>query len=205
MTTPTAVVRRATDSDTNQVIHVLTEGFVTDPVFVWLFQDPTTRPYYTRRFFEVLAPGFIESGESDVDGDLGSVGLWLSVDPAAQPDHEAEAALMEQFAEACGPYFERLGIVSELMEGAHPGDTAHSYLNLLATLPELQGRGIGRGLLASRLRELDAEGRPAYLEATTLRSASLYESLGFQYMPHKIDLPDGPSMYPMWREPAAVR
>src|SRR5690606_24234356 len=109
----TAIVRRATNSDNSQVIRVLTEGFVTDPVFVWMFPEPTTRLYHTRRFFEVLAPGFIESGESDIDGDLGSVGLWLSIDPATPPDHEADAALMEQFAEACGPHIERLGIITE--------------------------------------------------------------------------------------------
>jgi ribosomal protein S18 acetylase RimI-like enzyme len=205
MTTLTASNRRASTADSPHIIRVVSEGFVTDPVFVWMFPESTTRPYYTRRFFEVLAPSIVELGESDINDTGNSVGLWLSVDPATPANPDEDAALLEQLAEACGPHVERLGLIAELMEQAHPHDEAHAYLNFVSTLPEFQGQGFGRRLLQERLEELDAEGRPAYLEATTLRSAKLYESLGFQYMPRKIDLPWGPSMYPMWREPGAGR
>lgn len=205
MTTLTMSSRRASARDNSQVIRVLSEGFVTDPVFAWMFPEPTTRPYYTRRFFEILAPTIVELGETDINETGNTVGLWLSVDPATPPDPDADAALTSQLAEACGPHMERLGTIVELMEQAHPHDEAHAYLNFVSTLPESQGQGLGRRLLEERLAEIDAEGRPAYLEATTLRSAKLYESLGFQYMPRKIDLPWGPSMYPMWRNPAGTR
>lgn len=87
------------------------------------------------------------------------------------------------------------------MDAAHPHDRPHAYLNFLSTLPGYQGQGIGREVLETRLRELDATGTAAYLEATTTRSARLYESVGFRHLAKTIDLPDGPSMYPMWREP----
>ncbi len=202
MPTLTTTIRRASAFDNSQVIRVLSEVFATDPVFTWMFPESTTRFNYTRRFFEALAPSIVELGESDINDVGNTVGLWLSVDPATPPDSEADAALMFQMAEACGPYVERLGTIIELMEDAHPHDEAHAYLNFVATLAEFQGKGMGRRLLESRLAELDAEGRPAYLEATTERSARLYESLGFQHMAETIDLPYGPSMYPMWREPA---
>ncbi|QYN34952.1 hypothetical protein K1T35_42510 [Pseudonocardia sp. DSM 110487] len=52
---------------------------------------------------------------------------------------------------------------------------------------------------APRLVRADADGLPAYLEATSLRSRSLYERHGFRDAGDPIQLPDGPSLWPMWR------
>ena len=68
--------------------------------------------------------------------------------------------------------------------------------------PEHHGQGIGSALLRGKLRELDQAGSAAYLEASSLRNAALYERLGFERRPVTLDLPDGPSLYPMWRKPA---
>ena len=46
----------------------------------------------------------------------------------------------------------------------------------------------------------DAEGMPAYLEATTARSRDLYARHGFEVV-GLLELPGGLTMYPMWREP----
>ncbi|MFJ8632616.1 hypothetical protein [Streptomyces sp. NPDC093568] len=41
----------------------------------------------------------------------------------------------------------------------------------------------------------------ACLEASSVRSRRLYERLGFEPEGEPIALPDGPRMWPMWREP----
>jgi hypothetical protein len=51
------------------------------------------------------------------------------------------------------------------------------------------------------LERCDREGVPAYLEASGARNRDLYLRLGFR-VTGEIRLPDGPSMWPMWREPA---
>ena len=192
-------VRRAHSSDAQSVASILTQGFVTDPVFEWMFPDPATRLHYTSAFFDVFTGGAIEAGDTFVSDDNGCAAIWFPVDPAAEPADES--ALMEALAEAVGPNIERLAIIDELMKAAHPHDAAHSYLNFVSTIPARQGQGLGREVLSQRLRELDAAGLPAYLEATTLRSAQLYASLGFEHFWNTIKLPAGPTMWPMWREP----
>jgi hypothetical protein len=42
---------------------------------------------------------------------------------------------------------------------------------------------------------------PGYLEASSMRSRALYERHGYVFMGKTLDLPDGPHMWPMWREP----
>jgi hypothetical protein len=46
----------------------------------------------------------------------------------------------------------------------------------------------------------DERGLPAYLEATSDRGTQLYRRHGFEVV-DEIALPDGPSLWPMWREP----
>jgi len=87
------------------------------------------------------------------------------------------------------------------MQASHPHAPGHAYLPFVAVRPQRQGRGIGAALLRHRLAALDAAGTPAYLEASSVRSRRLYERIGFTRLPTRIELPDGPDMYPMWRAP----
>ncbi|RBL82809.1 GNAT family N-acetyltransferase, partial [Streptomyces cavourensis] len=69
--------------------------------------------------------------------------------------------------------------------------------------PRRQGEGIGAGLIRAELDRCDRDGVPAYLEASSARSRTLYERLGFHFLGTAVDLPDGPRMWPMWRDPQA--
>jgi len=57
-------------------------------------------------------------------------------------------------------------------------------------------------MLRHRYTELDPAGRHAYLEASSDRNARLYERLGFRHVRTPLLLPDGPPLYPMWRDAA---
>ncbi len=72
-------------------------------------------------------------------------------------------------------------------------------MQFLATDPPLQSRGIGATLLRDVLAAADENGEAAYTEATSLRNRALYERLGFSFT-REIPLPDGPSLYAMWRD-----
>ncbi len=55
----------------------------------------------------------------------------------------------------------------------------HWFLHFLAVRPQAQGRGYGSALLRPMLERCDAEGVPAYLDATSEENKRLYERHNF--------------------------
>ena len=78
----------------------------------------------------------------------------------------------------------------------------HFYVRLVGVRTALQGRGVGSALMQPTLQRADSAGLPTYIEASTERSAALYERLGFLHM-DVLELPDGgPPVWRMRRPPA---
>lgn len=196
-TTTMTAIRRAKSSENDLVADILADAFANDPACNWVWNDPALAPKVSRAFFGVFAGMALEAGEVYIDADQQGVALWLPFDPSEQHDsEELQAALTE----AIGPFRERGDIIDALMAEAHPVHAVHAYLPFIGVAQRGQGKGVGGALLQSRTHYLDQQGLPAYLEATTLEAARLYERHGFRHMEKTIDLPGGPSMYPMWRE-----
>lgn len=196
----TLTIRRAGAGEAAALAETLAQAFADDPICAWVLPDEAVRPELTRAFFGVFAEFVLEAGEAHIDETGAGAALWLATDPA--DSHEDDGGLGAAIAEACGPFADRIAIIGELQAAAHPSHAVHAYLPFIGVAPEGQGRGIGSSLLEARLRDLDKAGLPAYLEASTIQSARLYRRHGFEHMDNTIDLPDGPSLYPMWREPA---
>jgi ribosomal protein S18 acetylase RimI-like enzyme len=196
--TQTLTIRRVKSGEATFVAEILAQAFADDPVANWVWQDERELgPEVSRAFFRVFADFVLEAGEVHTDETGQGVSLWLPFDPA---DEQEDPALGEALAAACGPFAERLAIIDELMKANHPASVAHAYLPFIGVAPAGQGQGIGASLLQARIEELDKTGVPAYLEATTLRNFRLYSRHGFKEA-GVIQLPDGPAMYQMWREP----
>ena len=96
-----------------------------------------------------------------------------------------------------GPYTFRALQAMDRLEQRHPREP-HWYLQAIGTDPLFQGKGYGGALLRHRLRVVDAAGLPAYLEASRESNVPLYENFGFA-LTGEIKMPDGPTLYPMWR------
>ncbi|MEV8392114.1 MULTISPECIES: GNAT family N-acetyltransferase [unclassified Streptomyces] len=193
-----AAIRRAGESDRPTLVRLLEEAFDDDPVSCWVFPEKAHRHRVHGLFLGVFADVALADGWVDILEDETAMALWLSV-PAGLPDEEDDTpARMRAIAD---PDNERAELVGRLTGAIHPHDRAHAYLLMIAVAPEHQGRGVGRALIESVLERCDREGLPAYLEASSERSRRLYERLGFSFMGSTVDLPDGPHMWPMWREP----
>lgn len=72
----------------------------------------------------------------------------------------------------------RWGQVYRLLDEHHPKDP-HCYLSVIAAHPQHQGRGVGRGLLATWLEDVDARGMPGYLETDRRELLGFYQAAGF--------------------------
>lgn len=189
-------VREASSDDLDCVVGVSTEGFATDPLMLWIFQDPSTRSEGLRLAFSGLARSyFAPDSIIHLVGDA-CVTLWRGPAYRAAPSDGGGASPFSSDVQ------ERFRILGELMEMAHPRDRAHWYLNVIATRPDRQGQGLGAEALRPVLDRCDVDGIPAYLESSNPRNLTLYRRHGFDDgVRPTIDLPDGPSLYPMWREP----
>lgn len=196
-----AVIRTAGGADREVIAELLDKAFHDDPVSTWIFPEEADRrsrhPLLMGAFLDIV----LAEGRVDVTEDGAACALWLSM-PAHEPESgdeepdEGPAALRE----AIDPGNERIELVGRITAEVHPGGRAHEYLWLIAVAPERQGEGLGTALVESVLDRCDREGRAAYLEASNPRSRALYESLGFT-VTSTVRLPDGPEMWPMWRDP----
>jgi GNAT superfamily N-acetyltransferase len=90
--------------------------------------------------------------------------------------------------------------IQKAMQEHHPIEP-HYYIRSIGVRPGRQGHGLGSALLRPTLELCDSEHLPAYLEATSQRSAALYERLGFVHL-GVLELPDAaPPVWPMRRPP----
>ncbi|MFG3210173.1 GNAT family N-acetyltransferase [Streptomyces tendae] len=192
------VIRTAGEDDRGLVVRLLDEAFQDDPVSSWVFPGEEYRRRTHHRLMAAFADAVFADGRVDLTEDGAACALWLPVTADEQPAAEDVPA---QIREAVDPENERVELIARLTDGIHPTGRAHEYLWMIGVVPGRQGEGLGTALIESVLDRCDREGLPAYLEASSARGKVLYERLGFEFTGRALDLPDGPRMWPMWREP----
>ncbi|WP_420037983.1 GNAT family N-acetyltransferase [Streptomyces sp. cg28] len=194
-------IRRGGVGDRERIVGVLDRAFMDDPVSGWVFPGVEYRRVRHSGLMGAFTDATLADGYVDLLEDDSAVALWMDVpDEPHADDGEDVPALVR---EAVDPDNARIEEIARLLDGVHPQGRAHTYLWMIGVAPERQGEGLGTALMAPVLDRCDRAGRPAYLEASSARSRGLYERLGFTVMDHPLQLPDGPTMWPMWREPQA--
>jgi GNAT superfamily N-acetyltransferase len=171
-------LRQATKEDVHRLKAVLAEAFYEDPVIGWLMPDATKRRARLRRFFGIeLRHMALPRGRVWTTNDLTGVALVMPPGAWRVPPH---ATLLE--GSAFGVHLGRAARLGATMEWRHAREVRkpHYYVRDVGVLPEAQGKGLGSALMRPMLDLCDREGLPAYLEASSERSAALYERLGFR-------------------------
>lgn len=194
--------RKATVAEARAVAETLAAAFFPDPVIGWAWPDHERRLQILPDFFEVMVNISMDYDLVYTTVDLTGAALWV---PPTAPEPSVEEA--EGFtASILSVTHEFAPLVLQLfatLDEHHPHEP-HFYLPIIGTRPEHQGQGIGMALLAPVLEQCDREQIPAYLEATSERNQALYSRAGFRAI-GRIFLPDGPPLWPMWREPQLPR
>lgn len=196
----TTEIRTARTEDVPILADILARAFQDDPVFTWSIQDPQERRAGLPALFAAFAEVYLPHDHTYLTDDGLGAALWAppGVDPL---EGEPGATFAERCAQALSPEAAaRCFAVGELFQGHHP-TTPNVYLQLIGVLPERQGAGHGSRLLRHVLAECDDAATPAYLEASTPANRRLYTRHGFETI-GDLTLPeDGPTVWPMWREP----
>jgi GNAT superfamily N-acetyltransferase len=195
-------VRPAMVEEVDLLASIAAAGFYDDPVMSWVFPDATTRLEQLRYAFLGLVRDFVPDRGTVHVVDDACVTFWR------RPDFDHDSKDRSDTGDAPPPavpftadVLERFAILDATMSAAHPHD-AHWYLNVISTLPERQGTGLGARALGAVLAVCDADDTPAYLESSNPRNMTLYRRHGF-VQTGELPLPDGPSLYPMWRDPGS--
>ena len=153
----------------------MVSAFTDDPVERWLF--PELAAYLTQfpRFLASFGGRAFDEQTVWCLGEFSAVALWLP--PGAEPDGEAIGAVLTETVspDKHGDTF----AVLEQMDAAHP-TYPHWYLPWFGVDPLLQGRGLGRQLMAQCLEIVDTDNVPAYLESPNPRNIPFYERHGFE-------------------------
>lgn len=198
-------VRVATEADAEAVNATITAAFHDDPLWSWVFPDPAARAAQYTDWWAIFIRGALPQGWIWMTEGCEAASVWIPPGcPEMSPDDEAELhpVLRRHVGDE---HADRVMIGVERFDESHPEGPPHYYLSLLGTHPDHLGKGIGFGLLQANLDRIDAEGMPAYLEASNPANVALYERFGFKRHGEFTMSDEGPSVATMWREALAER
>lgn len=188
--------RVATADHAQRLSDVLAHAFYEDPIFGWMMPDERSRLRRLRRFFAIeLTRVGLKLGQVWASEDL--AGASIVMPPGAWRVPPRAALLL---GTTFGLRLPRATRLLAAVESRHPR-TAHYYFADIGVLPTMQGRGIGSALMRPTLELCDREGLPAYLEASSERSAALYERQGFR-ITSELRVASSPPLRLMLRPPA---
>jgi GNAT superfamily N-acetyltransferase len=193
-------------AEIDAVAVAFTAGSMDEAVAAWMLPDEARRRRLAPDSARSFLAGMIATGEVVVAGtgagDIAGVSLWQHMNGTTQPPPAGEQAALEAaMREAYGEYWPRVALVNRVIAERHPHHEPHLYLQAMVVVPARRGAGIGGAMLRHRLAQADIDGVAAYLEASTPRNRALYERHGFEPAGSPIELPDGPTLQPMWRAP----
>lgn len=197
-------VRTAAGDAIPKVAAVLADAFINDPVYTWLLPGGRRLPARLRAMFAaemelyVLPNGGTVWTTSGYDGAVTELptGAWQM--PLSFTGKEAL-----KWMRAFGRRLALASRVHHAMEKRHLREP-HFYVRTVGVRTALQGQGLGSALMQPTLQRADSAGLPTYIEASSERSAALYERQGFVHM-DVLELPEGgPPVWLMRRPPAGA-
>jgi ribosomal protein S18 acetylase RimI-like enzyme len=194
-------VRAAGVGEVAQVSGTLADALANDPVFSWLLPSQRRRDARLRRLFalELAHWVFPAGGRALTTDDFRGANVEL---PPGRSQMSMSLSGAIGLVHVFGVRLLRAGRLQGFFDRNHPQEP-HYYIRTLGVATRFQGQGLGTALLRPTLDRCDQEGVPAYLEASSERSAALYERLGFMHL-GELRVPDGgPRFWPMRRPPAA--
>jgi GNAT superfamily N-acetyltransferase len=186
------------------VAAALADAFINDPVYTWMLPGtqrlkPRLRTMFAAEMEQYVLPnGGTVWTTSDYDGAACELPPGACEMPKSMTGKEALTWLR-----AFGTRLLLAGRVQRAMEKRHLPEP-HFYVRIVGVRPALQGKGVGSALMQPTLERADSAGVATYIEASSKRSAALYERLGFVHV-GVLELPEGgPPVWRMRRPPAGA-
>jgi ribosomal protein S18 acetylase RimI-like enzyme len=195
-------IRTTVDTPRSRLGHVATvlpsvvRAFMDDPLYRWLVPERTRRHDALADIFSLTLERAALAGEVDIDPTGRAVAAWTGPDRALLDDPTPFVDLLERWAPC------RLDAA---IAGAVGTDAATPRgartLHLLAVDPDVQGRGVGRALLAPRLDMAMNADEAVVLSTSNPDNLGFYGRLSFVQVAAVPVADGGPTMYVLLRRP----
>jgi ribosomal protein S18 acetylase RimI-like enzyme len=194
--------RLATADDVTRLAGVLADAFINDPVYTWLLRGSLRLKPRLRTMFAAEMEQYVLPNGGSVWTTSGYDGAVTELPPGAwEMPKSATGKEALRWVRAFGTRLPLAIRVQGAMEQRHLREP-HFYVRTVGVRTALQGRGVGSALMQPTLQRANSAGLPTYIEASSERSAALYERLGFVHL-EVLELPEGgPPVWLMRRPPA---
>jgi len=194
--------RPAVRDDADAIAATLARAFHDDPLICFLLGEESTRAAKMPRLFKLLFKLGLPHGGCDVTEGYEAAAFW-------RPPNQWEIPWWQYVTNGVD-FLGLFGVggglkvmsTMDVIEKRHPHEP-HWYLQAIGTDTAKQGKGFGGVVIRRGLAKADAAGMPAYLESSKETNIPIYQSFGFA-VTGEIKLPDGPTLWPMWRSARAA-
>jgi GNAT superfamily N-acetyltransferase len=170
-------------TDVPRAARVLSAAFVDYPLFEHVFPDGDERKGQLIHVFRFLIRLGLAHGEVLAPSErIEGVALWYRSENAHASALDAlRAGLLGLYLRAGHGAVSRLIQVASHKKSVRAQRLSEPYclLDTIGVDPALHGLGFARMMIEEKLRTLDREGRPCYLETSRRDTAKYYERLGF--------------------------
>jgi GNAT superfamily N-acetyltransferase len=185
----------ATMADIGPLAATLSSAFAADVMIRWPMPDAT--PEELDSLFRAIIAPYLELGVAwKVSGSVGdSVGFAAWLPPAeATRFAEIEITTRAEIYRLTRDGGARYGRFWDWIESHLPAEPCW-LLDLVGVRPQVQGRGIGRALIAHGTERAAAAGQSAFLETGNESNVALSESLGFHVVRQDRAPDEGPMIW----------
>jgi len=184
-------------NEARRIGHIIGTSFADDPVNMWVFGgNKGLVPFYTREAEAYLRHGFCHVNKDSTAGTL-----WLSPGKSKDLPTLKRLGMLGSILKHSGPGALKRGLAIETAMKDKTPKIPHYYLFAIGTLPESQGSGQGSAIMNHALKQIDAEGMPAYLENSKPGNIPFYRRFGFEILEEIRVTADAPPLFAMLRKP----
>jgi len=178
----------------DQVASFIATGYEDDIFFKWCVGHDKNQHEIVTEYYKVYlnAKGCVAHVAEDANGEIVGATVWLP--------HDVDARIYADINEAVGVYAANFQAVEDKSHDNEPTDGPFYQLVAVVADEALRGQGIGSALLKHQIDDLDGQGIPTYLEASTpYYGGGIYGKFGYQPFGELMVFAEGITLYPLYR------
>lgn len=177
------IIRSAKQSDSSDIVNLLTSAFSGDPLIEFLFGKEWEHQPHVGEFFRILLDVRVALKKPAICAEENGVilGAAMGYDVERPSWSESQVEEWKSLLSAVQGLESRLGEYGRLADRFEPAKP-HFYLGVIGVLAGTQGQGVGRKLLEAFCDASDTsrESSGVYLETASEASLAFYLKYGFE-------------------------